>query len=337
MDRVRVGLSVVVTSVADGAPRLAVVRSGFALPRAHRSKQDEQSPRDALPGAALDLQDHATLQEGVRKVAEGLTGLSLRYVEQLYTFGDRFRDPYELFGGQRSVVVAYLALVRHGPLGGETADWRSVYDYFPWEDWRAERPPMIDAVMRPALQSWAETADSPAMRARRRERLALAFGDVGGDWDAERVLERYELLYEAGLAEEARRDADFRCRASLDLAPRAPAVSDGPFFGRAMARDGRRILACALERLRGKLKYRPIVFELLESSFTLHRLQQVVEALNGAKLHKQNFRRLVLSTGLVEATGQVESGGAGRPAELFRYLPAAIHERTSALGLREEE
>lgn len=337
MDRVRVGLSVVVTSVADGAPRLAVVRSGFALPRAHRSKHDEIAPKDALPGAPLDLQGHATLQDGVRRVAEGLTGLSLRYVEQLYTFGDRYRDPYELFGGQRSVVVAYLALVRHGPLGGETADWRSAYDYFPWEDWRVERPPTIDADMRPALESWAETADSPAMRERRRERLALAFGEPGRDWDAERVLERYELLYEAGLTEESRRDADFRFRAGLDPAAHVRAGSTGPFFGRAMARDGRRIVACALERLRGKLKYRPIVYELLESSFTLHRLQQVVEALNGAKLHKQNFRRLVLSAGLVEPTGQVESGGAGRPAELFRYRPAAIHERTSALGLRHEE
>ena len=74
-----------------------------------------------------------------------------------------------------------------------------------------------------------------------------------------------------------------------------------------------------------------------EPSFTLHRLQQVVEALNGAKLHKQNFRRLVLSTGLVEPTGQVESGAAGRPAELFRYQPAAIHERTSAHGLRDDD
>lgn len=332
MDRVRVGLSVVVTAVADGAPRLAVVQSGFALPRQHRCKQDEHAPRDALPGAPLDLENHRTLQEGVRRVAEGLTGLSLRYVEQLYTFGDRFRDPYELFGGQRSVVVAYLALVRHGALGGQNAAWRSAYDYFPWEDWRADRPALIDSAMRPAIDAWAEAADSSPVRNRRRERVALAFGEPDAEWDAERVLERYELLYEAGLVEEAARDADLRRRAGMDCP--APA---GPHFGRPMARDGRRIVACALERLRGKLKYRPIVFELLEPSFTLHRLQQVVEALNGAKLHKQNFRRLVLSTGLVEPTGQVESGAAGRPAELFRYQPAAIHERTSAQGLRDDE
>jgi hypothetical protein len=334
MDRVRVGLSVVVTSVADGAPRLAVVRSSFALPRAHRAKHDEQAPKDALPGAPLDLQAHTTLQTGLRRVAEDLTGLSLRYVEQLYTFGDRFRDPYELFGGQRSIVVAYLALVRHGPLGGESAAWRSVYDYFPWEDWRADRPALIDAAMRPALEAWIIAAESAAVRDRRAERIALAFGESGGDWDAERVLERYELLFEAGLVEEARRDADFRARAAFGAVYTPP---PGPVFGRAMARDGRRIVACALERLRGKLKYRPIVFELLEPSFTLHRLQQVVEALNGARLHKQNFRRLVLNAGLVEPTGQVENGAAGRPAELFRYRPAAIHERTSAHGLREEE
>lgn len=331
MDRVRVGLSVVVTAVADGAPRLAVVRSGFALPSRFRAPGDETAPRDALPGAPLNIDGHETLQAGLRRVAEGLTGLSLRYVEQLYTFGDRHRDPHELFGGPRSLVVAYLALVRHGPLGGENADWRSVYDYFPWEDWREERPAEIDALMRPALDRWGMSVDVGAQRDRRMERIELAFGRAGEEWDSERVLERYELLYEAGLVEEAHRDQLYRARAGHGD-PLAPS----PRFGRAMARDGRRILACALERLRGKLKYRPIVFELLEPVFTLHHLQQVVEALSGTRLHKQNFRRLMMSTGLLEPTGQVETGTGGRPAELFRYKPAAIHERTSAHSVRED-
>ena len=60
-----------------------------------------------------------------------------------------------------------------------------------------------------------------------------------------------------------------------------------------MALDHRRILATALGRLRGKLKYRPVVFELLPSAFTLLQLQRVVEALAGVRLHKQNLRRLV--------------------------------------------
>ena len=61
-------------------------------------------------------------------------------------------------------------------------------------------------------------------------------------------------------------------------------------LGKPMASDNRRFLAAALGRLRGKLKYRPLVFELLPPTFTLFRLQQVVEALSGVGLHKQNFR-----------------------------------------------
>jgi hypothetical protein len=73
-----------------------------------------------------------------------------------------------------------------------------------------------------------------------------------------------------------------------------------------MALDHRRILATALGRLRGKLKYRPVVFELLPPTFTLFQLQRVVEALAGVRLHKQNLRRLVETGGLVESTGQFD-------------------------------
>ena len=94
-----------------------------------------------------------------------------------------------------------------------------------------------------------------------------------------------------------------------------------------MALDHRRLLATALGRLRGKLKYRPVVFELLPATFTLLRLQRVVEALAGARLHKQNFRRLVETGGLVEGTGVTEPGTVGRPAELFRFRREVLRER----------
>jgi hypothetical protein len=94
-----------------------------------------------------------------------------------------------------------------------------------------------------------------------------------------------------------------------------------------MALDHRRLMATALGRLRGKLKYRPVVFELLPTTFTLLHLQRVVEALGGARLHKQNFRRLVEKGGLVEGTGQVEAHGVGRPAELFRFRREVLRER----------
>ena len=76
-----------------------------------------------------------------------------------------------------------------------------------------------------------------------------------------------------------------------------------PPLGRPMMFDHRRILATAMSRLRGKLKYRPVIFELMPESFTLFDLQRVVEAILGSYLHKQNFRRLVENAGLVEPAG----------------------------------
>jgi hypothetical protein len=100
-----------------------------------------------------------------------------------------------------------------------------------------------------------------------------------------------------------------------------------------MAFDHRRILATAMSRLRGKLKYRPVVFELLPPAFTLLRLQQTVEALAGMGVHKQNFRRLVEQGGLVEGIGEWERGTGGRPAEKFRFRREVLVERP-APGMR---
>jgi hypothetical protein len=94
-----------------------------------------------------------------------------------------------------------------------------------------------------------------------------------------------------------------------------------------MALDHRRILATALGRLRGKLKYRPVIFELLQPTFTLLQLQRVVEALAGVRLHKQNFRRLVETGGLVEGTGRQDAQTGGRPAELFVFRRDVLRER----------
>ncbi len=116
------------------------------------------------------------------------------------------------------------------------------------------------------------------------------------------MLERYELLYEAGL-----------------LSPEA--------LGKSMVLDHRRILATALGRLRGKIRYRPVVFELLPATFTLLQLQRTVESLAGLRLHKQNFRRLVEKGGLVEGTAEIESRTGGRPAERFRFRREVLRER----------
>jgi hypothetical protein len=100
-----------------------------------------------------------------------------------------------------------------------------------------------------------------------------------------------------------------------------------------MVFDHRRILATAMGRLRAKMKYRPVVFELMPPEFTLLQLQRTVEALSGIRLHKQNFRRLVETQGLVEGTGRLSRKSAGRPAEQFRFRRDVIRERP-APGVR---
>jgi hypothetical protein len=96
-----------------------------------------------------------------------------------------------------------------------------------------------------------------------------------------------------------------------------------------MASDHRRILATGLGRLRSKLKYRPVLFELAPETFTLSELQAAAEAVAGLPLHKQNFRRGVERTGLVEATGRLSAATGGRPAELFRFTGADPGRRTA--------
>ena len=175
------------------------------------------------------------------------------------------------------------------------------------------------------MARWARQAAGEAERRLREERVGLAFGRSGAAWNEELVLERYELLYEAGLVAEAARDLGRR-----RLTPRLPR---GLATGAEMAVDHRRILATAIGRLRGKIKYRPVVFELMPPAFTLLQLQRTVEALAGVRLHKQNFRRLVEQQGLVEETGEISARTGGRPARLVRFRREVLLERP-APGLR---
>ncbi|HJS46037.1 MAG TPA: hypothetical protein VJ753_06510, partial [Rhizomicrobium sp.] len=218
--------------------------------------------------------------------------------------------------GGRVVSVGYLALTRRVREAPDT-QWRGWYHYFPWEDWRNTKPAMIDSVILPALKTFVKDAPDSESAELRRERANVCFGE---GWDEERVLERYELLYEAGLVEEFYRDSGQNSKKLANL-------------GTPMLFDHRRILATAIARLRGKLKYRPLVFELMAPTFTLLELQRAVEALAGRRLHKQNFRRLVADQGLVEGTGKFNAPARGRPAELFRFRRDVLRERP-APGLR---
>lgn len=305
--QVAVGMNVVVVAVTEGDPRILTLAAAL-------EGRARGAPVDALPFAPLEPERHPTLELGLRTMVREQAGLELGYVEQLYTFGDRYRDPTERHGGARAISVAYLALVREGEGGRGSARWTGAYRYLPWEDWREGRPAIIEREIAPHLGEWTEAGEGSS-RQQRRERVEITFGRGGAPWDAERVLERYELLYEARLVAEAARD-----RADTEPA-------EGRGFGRPMALDHRRMLAAALGRLRGKLRYRPVVFELLPPTFTLLQLQQVVEALAGVRLHKANFRRLLENAGLVEGTGEFDTATGGRPAELFRFRRDVLRER----------
>lgn len=304
-----INLMGVIVAVTDEVPRVLVVDHGGHC---------------ALPNGPFEPSNHASLEDGLRRLIEAQAGLDLNYVEQLYTFGNRYRDPTEIDGGPRVVSVAYIALTNEDPVEAANVRWADWYRFLPWEDWRSGRPSIIEETIEPALQRWVRQAQNPQRRKNRQERLDLTFGDRNvAEMDAVLSLERFELLYEAGLVGEAQRDEGVITQES--------GMNDGECLieemGTAMASDHRRVLATALGRLRGKLAYRPVVFELLPGEFTLLQLQRVAEALSGAKLHKQNFRRLVTNADLVEPIGQTTAVGRGRPAELFRFRREVLGEK----------
>jgi hypothetical protein len=318
-----IGLSAVIVAASVREPRVLTIHlpgtGGAAL--------------EALPSGPLEP-EHRTLEIGLRAWVERQTSQHLGHVEQLYTFGDRDRVAGDTALALPALVVAYLALVREArPAGAADAEWLSWYRYFPWEDWRCGKPALLGAIQ-DGLVRWAARAAGDDLRRLREERLGLVFGLSGAAWNEELALERYELLYEAGLvAEAARVPGQPTPGAGGPGIGRWAATGGDMLTGIEMASDHRRILATAIGRLRGKIKYRPVVFELMPPSFTLSQLQQTVEALAGIRLHKQNFRRLVEQQGLVEETGEISAATGGRPARLVRFRREVLLERP-APGLR---
>lgn len=285
--------------------------------------------QDALPYGRFDPRIHRTMEEGLRELAEAQTSVRPGYVEQLYTFGDRGRMPVEGDKSPHVVSVGYLALSRlnldeTAKIKSTDAKWRNWYEFFPWEDWRNGRPAILDEIIIPYLLSWAE---HPARINRiirgldPLSRIRISFGLEETSWDDEMVLERYEMMYAAGLLQEAVTDG----RMPPENAHVIPSI--------AMVHDHRRILATAIARLRAKLKYRPVIFELMPETFTLFDLQQTVESIFGRAIHKQNFRRLVEKAELVEPTGASERSTGGRPAALFCFRSEILKERP-APGLK---
>lgn len=315
---VKVGLSAVVVSVPGSTAGVLTVGEGDPL----------------LPYGEFDPSRHRTLELGLRSGVDALTGLSLGYVEQLYTFGNRHRAPAE-DERTRMITIGYLALLGPGATpGAPHSRWSDWYSFLPWEDHRKGRPTFIDAVLLPQLDRWArQEADADAFELRE-ERIRVAFGHGRFPWDPEKVLARFELLYEAGLVAESHRDWASRPEGERCELPISQGAMDDPALppviaqtGVAMGHDHRRILASSLGRLRGKISYRPVIFELMPPEFTLLRIQKVAEALSGVPLHKQNFRRLVIQGGLVKETGHLDKSAPGRPAALFRFRRSVLQER----------
>jgi len=314
---VEIGLNAAIVAVADNEPVVLLIRG----------EADVVGATDGLPFGPFSPIKHRTFEIGLRAWVQKQTGLELGYAEQLYTFGDRGRhsEPGDL--GPHVVSIGYLALTQARPsLDIQNGAWRSWYHYFPWEDWRKGRPAILENVIEPRLREWAARPTqrvSPGRPVGRKERVRICFGFDGAAWDEEKVLERFELLYEAGLVDEALRD-EREAAHTWNARPR---------LGTPMLWDHRRILATAIGRVRAKIKYRPVIFELMPEEFTLFELQRTVEAILGPHLHKQNFRRLVEGAGLVEPTGEVKMRTGGRPAKLYRFRHEVLMERP-APGVR---
>ena len=288
-------LVAVLVAVTDGEPKIMTIANA-----------------SALPSGPFEF-EHRSLQSGLRTWVEAQTGHPLGYVEQLYTFADRGRTGDAT---AHTISISYLGLTREDQVGeGFEAHWYGWYDYFPWEDQRTGLPATFAKTLTSRLRAWAKSASSAPLQRERWQRVAITFGLDDREWNEELVLQRYELLYEAELIPEALRDIG----KAAEILP-----------GRPMTSDHRRILATGIARLRAKIKYRPVVFELMPAEFTLLQLQRSVEALAGRLVHKQNFRRLIEQQQLVEETGAIAADTVGRPAKLFRFRHAVLAERAVA-------
>ncbi|HEX3136846.1 MAG TPA: NAD regulator, partial [Casimicrobiaceae bacterium] len=208
---IEIGLTAAIVGVEAGEPAILVAGG------------DGSEVSAGLPFGPFDPLAHRTFEIGLRAWVEQQTGLRVGYVEQLYTFGDRGRHagPADV---AHMVSVGYLALTRipsASALKTSGAGFEPWYRFFPWEDWREKRPAILNDTIIPLLDQWTGTPHGELGRALGwRERLRLCFGVGGSPWDEEKVLDRYEMLYEAGLIEEARRDG----RAAALARDRLPAL-----------------------------------------------------------------------------------------------------------------
>ena len=145
------------------------------------------------------------------------------------------------------------------------------------------------------------------------------FGDPGRDPRTRIVSVAYVALLSSDRF--ARAPTGDLVLARLETADGAVAARTAGGEALSLAFDHAAMLRVAVRRLRGRLDYTPIAFALLPERFTLRDLQQVHEAIGGRRLNKPAFRRRLLDTGWLEATGERATGTSYRPPELYRHRP----------------
>ena len=290
MAEMAVRLSAVILTLLDNSP--AILR----LPG------PDDLVADILPSGPFDPEKHTNLEAGLRHWVVDKTGLSLGHCDQLFATGNRILD------------IGYLAISKDHPdeirgKGFSKANWKNWYAFLPWEDWRQGRPAILDEIIMPALNNWAnnEGAYTTSLEGTNSSTLiSQAFGTSQDDWIPSRVIERFDLMVEAGLLEESVRSGQVSKRTTNEL------------LGSAMPTNNRRMIAAAMAKMREKLNVQPTMFELMDNEFSLTRLQQTVESVSGQLLHKQNYRRVIEQAKIVEQTGESVRETGGRPAALYR-------------------
>ena len=301
----------------------------------------------AWPGRFVEQRGDATGRDTARRELASIPGVELRYLETLDTYDENGRDPRQFAGeidpatsrwverGARIVSKAFLALL-DGPserlesasgldadsTGGGMDDtgyvtWVDVYALLPWEDLRTDAGRRLARQLASALGDWA-AFDGDAESAERLQRVRRAWGRSLEGWNEELANERYGLLFEAGLVDEAWRDRWGQLRADIPRRVLAP--------GQPLAFDHRRMLADAVARIRSKMRYVPGVLAALAGrEVTLPTLQRVVETAAGRPLHTSNFRRVVTeSHGLLRPVGRRSSGNGPGPRPAVYAFPRDV-------------
>jgi hypothetical protein len=283
----RIVLEAHIIAVVDEAPRVLVeIQSGAAT---------------SLPRAPFDIDTDADLVSTLSARMHVRCGLELGAVEQLVTDIDATTNPHMHGVERRTLTIAWLAPLSAASEPVSGLSFADIYAALPWEDRRSKRADEANRHLAAALQAWAVRDID------RSTRVARLFALEGKPWLPAAAAARCVLLREAGVVLDASSTAH---RAAM-----LPAA--GP--DQSLSSGQRLRLALALDRLRQRALGVPDVAALLPAEFTLLSMQRVTEAILGQRLHKQNFRRLVETARLVEATGRYATSTRGRPAEFFRF------------------